>query len=107
MELIEIFERIDKIKSEVLSELNYLTPRQILDYSVKLAALTDTMGSVLAEKEQAYAKVWNVCRLAASTTRDADMMARELESRIKAVTEMVNALKKRGSMLELEAKNQQ
>jgi len=112
----ETTERIEKIKQGIVENLDYLSPREVSDYTVQLSSLLDTLGALLAERERAYVEIWNIARKTVESNRQADMTARdsdvyqerrEIEARIKGITELIYALKKRGSMLELEARNQQ
>lgn len=114
--LTELTGRIEKIESDILEELDYLTPRQISDYAIKLSMILGSLGSELARKEHEYALQWNEIRKNSVTVRDADMKARsteayrerrEIDNRIKSLTELIHALKKRTNMLELEARHQQ
>jgi ppGpp synthetase/RelA/SpoT-type nucleotidyltranferase len=116
MDIKGMLKRVDEIKGYIVENLSDLTPREISDYAIELSSINDTLGTCLARAERDYARVWQESKKKTSIVREADMTARnsneyqlkrELEARIKSVSEIVNVLKKRGTMLELEARNQQ
>lgn len=116
MDIRELFKRIDVIKEAIMIDLDTLTPRELSNYAVHLSSINDSLSAEFAKAERAYAQKWQEIRKEMAIVRDADMAARnteeykikrELEARIKSVAELVNALKKHGTMLELEARNQQ
>jgi hypothetical protein len=111
----DLMAQIERIKTDIVDELDYMTPREVSDRSIKLASLIDSLIGIAAHKEQEYARLWIGAKLESKTDREADMRARssdvylerrEIEGRVKSLTELLNALKKRNSMLELEARNQ-
>jgi chaperonin cofactor prefoldin len=111
----ELNNQIDAIKGEIIEKLDALTPREVSDFTIKLAVLIDSLAGILAVKEQEYAAQWVENNTISKTAREADMLTRaadvykermELINRMRALTELVNALKKRNGVLELETKNQ-
>lgn len=105
----------DKIVDDIEKNFKILTPHQLSNYCIQLSVWLVNIGDDLAEAEIKYNSVWAIERLAYDTDKQAEIKSkttneyfkkRKLELKLKALKELINAVKKRLMVLSDEGKNQ-
>ncbi len=103
-----------EIIEDIKLNLGELTPRQISDYSVRLAIHYGNIGQQLADADMDYAKTFEKIRFGTDTDKQAEMKSKSteeyhnkcrLEFATKGLKEIIQALKKRLSVIENEIRN--
>lgn len=100
--------QIHDIINEIRTKLDTITPNQLSDYAVRLSVYMFDISEKATQAEIQYCIDWANIRKEVSTNGEADKLAktkesyktkRILESQVKSIKEIINALKKRLQLL--------